>query len=273
MKRTITSRALEVPQQVHDGVVVHAALHHRVHLDRARPTSRALSMASSTVLTLESAAVHQPEHLVVQAVQAHGDALQAGVAQALRLLSQQVAVCGERQVLDAVDGRKHGHQLIEARSHQRLAAGQSNLLGAKAHEDANEPRDLLEGEEVSPGKELIPLAVDLGGHAVRAAEVAPVRDGDAQVPQESAEDVTDDGRLLGARPVLLVVRGGLAPCFVTAAHAFTPASRQAPARPYSSRASGLPRNSAAFRVACPRWLIMFFSSSSSSAMCLSRDGM
>ena len=66
---------------------------------------------------------------------------------------------------------KSGHVL----AHQRFAAGQPDLVDAHRREQADEPFDLLEAENLVAAKPL----ESLRGHAVTAAEVAPVGDGDA----------------------------------------------------------------------------------------------
>ena len=131
----------------------------------------------------EVAAVHAPEDIVVQGVQGDRYPPQPRVLQGSGLVGQQVGVGRHRQVVYAVDLRDHAHQALDVVAHQRLAAGQTHLHGALPDHDPDQPGDLLEGQQVGPGEELVPVAVYLGGHAVGAPEVAPVGHGDPQVPE------------------------------------------------------------------------------------------
>ena len=93
-------------------------------------------------------------------------------------------VRGHRQV-DA----QRAEQLEETgkmRPHGRLAAGETQPVDPEAIDaHPGQPLDLLEGEDVLHGQPLHPFL----RHAVRAAEVAPVGDGDAQVVGDAAERV------------------------------------------------------------------------------------
>ena len=80
-------------------------------------------------------------------------------------------------------------QALEVAAHERLAAGDPELLDAERDEDARDARDLLEGEELAPLEEPVVAAEDLLRHAVDAAEVAAVGDRDPEVAQRPAEGV------------------------------------------------------------------------------------
>ena len=75
-----------------------------------------------------------------------------------------------------------------------FAAGEAELAGAQVDEEAGETLDFLEGEDLGPGQEGVAGAEDLGGHAVGAAEVAAIGDGNAQVAQFASEGVGDGGQ-------------------------------------------------------------------------------
>ena len=79
--------------------------------------------------------------------------------------------------------------LSRSRRTERLAAGEADLLDALGDEDAGEAGDLLEGQDLAAGQELVVAAEDLLRHAVGAAEVAAVGDGDAQVVQRPPQRV------------------------------------------------------------------------------------
>ncbi len=88
-------------------------------------------------------------------------------------------------------------QDLEIATQQRLSAGDPELLHAELHEHARDPLDLLEREELAARQEPVVVPEDLLRHAVDAAEVAAVRDGDPQVANRPAEGV-EDGHADGA---------------------------------------------------------------------------
>ena len=85
-------------------------------------------------------------------------------------------------LVDAGQGRELRHEPREVAPHERLAAGQPHVAHAHLGEQPDEPRDLLERED--------PVALQprqpLRRHAVLAAEVAAVGDGDAHVADRPA---------------------------------------------------------------------------------------
>ena len=137
----------------------------------------------------EAAAVHQLEDFVVDAVETDRDAVQARVLELLRLLGQQIAIGGEGDVRDALDVGHLGDELPQVGSQQGLAAGDAGLVYAELSEQTGDAGDLLEGQDFLTRQELVGLAEDLGGHAIRAAEVAAVGDRDSQVSHGPAHCV------------------------------------------------------------------------------------
>ena len=81
--------------------------------------------------------------------------------------------------------REHRDQARELAPHQRLSAREAHVRYAHSREHTHHSLDLLEAEDlgaVEPGEAV-------GGHAVLAAEVATVRDGDPQVRDQPAVSV------------------------------------------------------------------------------------
>src|SRR5680860_95203 len=72
---------------------------------------------------------------------------------------------------------------------QGLPSGDADLPHAAGDEDAGEPSDLLERQQLLSLEELEVATEDLLRHAVDAAEVAAVGDRDPQVPERSVETV------------------------------------------------------------------------------------
>jgi hypothetical protein len=180
-------------REAQDRVLVLAALHDAVDLDGTKAHGIRRRDACENRFGPDAAAVHALEDFVFVAVEAHGDALQAGGFEFVRLLFQQVAVGGEGKVAQAFERGESFDQARQLVTQQRFTAGDADLLDAELHEQPRQPLDLLEGQQLRPRQEFVVLAVDLGGHAVRAAEVAAVRDGDAQVVQRAAAGVRNRG--------------------------------------------------------------------------------
>jgi hypothetical protein len=129
------------------------------------------------------------------------------------VLRHQDAVAGQRQVAHPGDVGKHAHQHRELPAHQRLAAGEAHLLHAEAREDAYQPGDLLEGEQLRARQEGVVAAEELAWHAVDTAEVASVRDADPQVAQRASTRVEwEHGEWLGHPAQMLTARAALANC-------------------------------------------------------------
>ncbi len=163
----------------------------------ARPAARAAAIPSSTRETGKStpfigpntASSSESRLTVIRCRPASA----SGAARAL----QRRAVGRQRQVDRVAVGRAQRRQVGDQRrqvaADQRLAAGDPELVDAEPHEDRRQPRDLLERQDLLAGQEREVAAEDLGGHAVRAPEVAAVGDRDPQVTQRAAEAVRQAG--------------------------------------------------------------------------------
>ena len=79
--------------------------------------------------------------------------------------------------------------MLDVAAHERLAAGDPDRAHAEAGEDAGDPGDLLQGEQLGPLEEGVVAPEDLLRHAVDTAEVAAVGDRDAQRLERPAERV------------------------------------------------------------------------------------
>ena len=153
-----------------------------------RPAAAAASMPSSTRCDGEVDVVQRAEDRVVDGVEAHGDAVEAGVRERLRLLRQERAVRRQRE-LEVRDLGELRDEPLDVAADERLAAGEADRADAEAGEDADDAGDLLEAEELLPVEERVVAAEGLLRHAVDAAEVAAVGDGDAQRLERPAERV------------------------------------------------------------------------------------
>jgi hypothetical protein len=75
----------------------------------------------------QSDVVHPPERGVIERVEADRDALEAGAARSGRLTCER-AVGRQRQIAQARERRDHGDQAVQVAAHERLAAGDADLL-------------------------------------------------------------------------------------------------------------------------------------------------
>ena len=171
-----------------DPVVVEPALDDDVHLDRVEPGGEGCVDSLEHARDREVDVVHRAEDIVVERVEAHGDASQPGVLQALGLGGQEGAVGGKREV-EPVDPREHPNEGLDVAANQWLASRDADLLDAEAGEGAGDALDLLEGEELGAGEERVVAAEDLLGHAIDAAEVAAVGDRDPEIPHRPSQRV------------------------------------------------------------------------------------
>jgi hypothetical protein len=125
------------------------------------------------------------ETIRAQRVEAHRQAPEPGRAQLAGLLGEEHAVGGERQIVEAGLARQDAHEDSQISARQRLAAGEADLVDSDLDESVDERADLLVGEQVAARE---PDVLRLG-HAVVAAEVAAIRNGDAYAPERAAEQI------------------------------------------------------------------------------------
>ena len=180
--------------------VVDAALDHHVDLDRREARGRGGVDALEHALDRKVDVVHRAERRVVERVEAHGDALQAGVAQRARLLREQRAVGGQREVeaADAPPASRPGVRCSGAAAARRRSAGSSRRRAPT--NSAGDARDFLERQQLGVRQERVVASEDVLRHAVDAAEVAAVGDRDAQVVQRPSARVARAAPTARPRP-------------------------------------------------------------------------
>ena len=91
-----------------------------------RPRPRSLEDARDG----EVGVVHRAERRVVERVEAHGDAVEPGVAECLRLAREERRVRRQRQV-EPVDRREALDEALDLPAQERLAPGEPDLLDAE----------------------------------------------------------------------------------------------------------------------------------------------
>ena len=116
---------------------------------------------------------------------------EAGGDEAREPALEQQAVGRDAERAHAVERREPRREVDDVAAHERLAARQPDLARARADEEAREAHDLVAREQ-----RLLRREVDaLGRHAVCTAEVASLRDRDAQVVVEPPEAVGEHRRV------------------------------------------------------------------------------
>ena len=103
------------------------------------------------------------------------------------MLGQEGAVGGQGQLVQGPAGQVPGQaldQLHEAPADQGLAPRQAQLAHPQSDKGGGDPVQFLYGQDLGLGQEDHVL-----GHAVDAAQVAPVRHRDAQIADRPAERV------------------------------------------------------------------------------------
>jgi hypothetical protein len=136
--------------------------------------------------------VHAAKHRVVQAIQAHGDAVQARILQSARALRASseplvVRVRSGGRPSTVRNCRQLRHQHFQVLAQQRLAPGQPDLAHAMRQKLLGQPRDFLKAQQEVVRQVGVVLVEHFLGHAVVAAEVAAVGHADAQVAQRAAQ--------------------------------------------------------------------------------------
>ena len=177
------AEAAGVGDEVDQLVVVLAADHHRVDLDRAERRDRggdALEHGRQIARPRQAF-----EAIDLQRVEAHGDPIEPGIAQGRGRRGEMDAVGRQRSLAQAVARRQPRDEARQIAAQQRLAAGQPHPGHPFADEDAGQAIDLLEAQEIRARQ---PHVLRLG-HAIEAAQVAAIGDRHAQCAQWAVERV------------------------------------------------------------------------------------
>lgn len=113
---------------------------------------------------------------------------EAGIEEFPSLILQQDAVRGETDVAETGDGREQANEFVQILADERFATREPHLVHTQTRRDAGEPGDLLKREQfrlVAEGH--------VFRHAVGAAEVAAIRDRDAEVVVPPSESIHQFG--------------------------------------------------------------------------------
>ena len=124
--------AAKVFDEIKRGVVVYASLDDGVDLNRRQSRGDGGVNACEHLIERAESAAQARKNVLVQAVQAHGDAPQAIGVQIDRMIGQQHSVGGQGEVLDSRDAGQVADQISQVGAQQRLTAGEAHLLHAQA---------------------------------------------------------------------------------------------------------------------------------------------
>ncbi len=174
-ERDVHVAAMGPGYQFGDFVIVHAAQRHDIDLDLKASLLRRVDAGDhfGKVAPAGDAA----EFVRVQCVDGNVDPLDAAVDQFGSKARELTAVRRQRQLLQASSLEvtpDRAEQLHDIAPHQRLSARQSQLVHAFADEGAAQPVELFQRQDVGLGQER-----HVFGHAVHAAKIAAVGNGDA----------------------------------------------------------------------------------------------
>jgi hypothetical protein len=181
------------PTPFDDLVVVHAPHHDAIDLHRRHPRVEGGVDAREHPLELVAAGQRE-EGLAAQGVERDVDPRQPRGGEIVRQLGELHAIGGEREV-DA-EGREQLDEADDVGPDQGLAAGEADGFEAETFDaDPCDAGDLLVAQELVAGHPLHAL----DRHAVRAAEVAAIGDGDPQIPHPARVGVDQGNRLRANR--------------------------------------------------------------------------
>ena len=183
--------ALEAPrEELGRFVLVRAGLENGVDFDGTQPGC-ACGLDALEDAVEERAASHCLKRFVMRRIKRNVDAVKARSHQSFGAFFEADRVGRERDVGPGIEGGDFGDDVGEVVSRERLAARETHFPDSELlHADADEPRDLFDAHELRFLEEL-----EAGlGHAVGAAEVAEIREGDAQVARRTPEGVDERAR-------------------------------------------------------------------------------
>ena len=115
--------------------------------------------------------------VAIERIEMNVDAAQAGFVERLGHLLEQDGIGGERQIPDTGNGNELSDQNGKVPPHQRFATRDPQLGDSQTHGDAHETLDLFKRQDLAALHELDARL----GHAVEAADIAPVSYADAKI--------------------------------------------------------------------------------------------
>jgi hypothetical protein len=173
------------PQQLGRLVVVDVAQQDRVDLHRRQPLLGGRGQTGEHVVQ-PVATRDLRERVAADRVEAHVDAVEAGVGQRAGRSLQAERVGGERSARPGTERRRRADDVDQAAAYERLTAGEPDLVDTQPGDrDVDQPHDLGVGQHVVGGEPLEAFR----GHAVLAAQVAPVSERHPEIGRLAAVTV------------------------------------------------------------------------------------
>src|SRR5262249_28521257 len=140
--------------------------------------SRLLRRKQSSKNIVQIAAFGQsPEPFRLESIDAHVDAPETGGIQWLSLFGKERSICCQREVPESIEFRQPLDQPRQSLAHQRFTAGQPDFLNSESDKDSGQALNLFERQYFLP----FDPGVLVKRHAIRAAEIAPVRHRNSQI--------------------------------------------------------------------------------------------
>src|SRR5689334_12824681 len=164
------------PREIDDLVIVDAAHDDNVQLDRSDARGFGGARGGDRI-EAQVASRDCRDAVRTQAVRTDIYAIQTGAAQLWRKFGKSHAVCRERDVLHFGNRVQHLDQPRDRRANRWLASRYAETSEAEWRELRDDTRDLLIAENVG----LWQPREALDGHAIQAAKVATIGDGDSQI--------------------------------------------------------------------------------------------
>ena len=186
-------RVVEVLREFNNEVIVDAFLNDRVDFYILKARLFGSADAFEYALAAMGATAHEIKGLVVNRVEAHGEAMQTGVFEALRFVGEEIAIGGEGEVVNAIDLRQFRDEGFEVPAQEGFTAGHADLGDAEIDKNSGEAGDFFKGEDFCFGKKFVLFAKNLGGHAIGTAEIAFVGDRNTQVADGALQCVEEIG--------------------------------------------------------------------------------
>lgn len=132
---------------------------------------------------------HFAEGIWVECVETDGDAAQSGLVEAWSFLVEEDAVGGEGEIGLWVLFGELADEVGEVFSEEGFAAGEADFLCSEADENGGEAGDFFVGEDERARQEWVVWTEDFARHAVGAAEVTAIGDGDPKIAEVPAEEI------------------------------------------------------------------------------------
>ena len=161
--------------------LVHPFLDHGVDFDTEAEAERDINACENLIRAVLGGVSQLLKQGLVDGIETHGYSVEAGVFEGGCVAFQERTVGGEGQVKFGSSIPQHFHQGRDVLAQQRLTSREAHLSQASGQEALHHRGDLFVRQECFTLKEGMVGIKVLPGHAVRATEVASVRDRNTKI--------------------------------------------------------------------------------------------